>query len=51
VTPYLRNIMRLLIFFLVDLNDSRLDNKDELTKIINKTILLLLEKMPADHLL
>jgi len=51
VIPYLRNLMRLLMFFLIDLSESRLDNKDELVKTVNKIILVLLEKMPADHLL
>ena len=51
VTPYLRNIMRLLMFFLIDISEAKLESNNELTKTVNKNILLLLEKMPADHLL
>ncbi len=39
------------MFFLIDLSESKLDNKDELTRAVNKIILVLLEKMPAEHLL
>jgi len=39
--------MRLTIFFLIDLSESRLDNKDELTRTVNKIILVFLDKMPA----
>jgi hypothetical protein len=28
ITPQLRNLMRLVMFFLIDLSESRLDNKD-----------------------
>jgi hypothetical protein len=39
------------MFFLIDLSDSRMDNKDELMKLVNKTILYLLDCMLAEHLI
>lgn len=50
VIPHLRNFMRLNIFFLLDLNESKLDNKEELSKLVNKILLILLDTMPADHM-
>jgi hypothetical protein len=51
VTPYLRNLLRLLMFFLVDVNSSNLEDKQQITKSTNKVILIILDKVPADHLL
>ena len=51
ITPYLRNLLRLTMFFLVDVSLSRLEDKDQLTKATNKIVLIILDKVPADHLL
>lgn len=51
IVPYLRNFVRINIFFLLDLNESRIDNKDELSKSVNKILLILLDTMAADHML
>ena len=39
------------MFFLIDLSDSKMDNKDELMKVVNRTVLLLLDCIHAEHLI
>lgn len=39
------------MFFLIDLDENVIDNKDEITKTVNKIILFILEKSESRHML
>jgi hypothetical protein len=47
----LKDLTRMLMYFLIDLDDNSIDNKDEITKTVNKIILFILEKSESRHML
>lgn len=47
----LKDLTRLLMYFLIDLDENAIDNKAEITKTVNKIILYLLEKSDKRHML
>ena len=49
--PYLLSIIRTLSYYLVDLDEIRLENNGEMLKTINRLMLVLLETSEPKHIL
>jgi hypothetical protein len=47
----LKDLTRMLMYFLIDLDENSIENKDEITKTVNKIILYILEKSESRHML
>lgn len=48
---HLKDLTRVLIYFLIDLDENSIDNKEQITRVVNRVILLLLEHNDSRHLL
>jgi hypothetical protein len=47
----LKDLARMMMYFLIDLDENVIDNKEEITKSTNKIILTILEKSDSRHML
>ena len=50
INTCLRDLFRILVYFLIDLDDHNIENKGEITKGVNKLILILLENTETRYM-
>lgn len=50
ISHCLKDLFRMLVYFLIDLDDNNIENKSEISKTVNKIILSLLEIAETRHM-